>query len=160
MRKLFPILGASAIALALALAGCGSAWAQAVGTPTGVQQNQSRLDAAVNVTKDAGSINEAQTTITLTPAAGQCVYLDSALLGIGSDATGATGVETFTTTNMNGLGWTFYSVLSTTNIPITVQLVGASPIKAATCGTAVTFVTPAQNAHLAFPMTIAWHSAP
>lgn len=129
------------------------------GNPAPVQQNASRLDAATNVLISAGSVNESQTTITIPSSGSSCIYVDSLILAVGSDATGATATETFTTTNLAGIGWTFNMIVGTTGYgQPSQQLVGASPIKGS-CGVAATIVSPAQATHFAYPMFVAWHYA-
>ena len=148
------------LAVPFAALAMGAAYAQQA---TPVQQSGSRLDAAQVFFAPTPSINQAQTTITMPAVSGQCAYVDSLLVSVGQNATGATGVLTFTTTNLGGVAWSFFPVVVATS-PTTPyfgqQLVGPTPFKSAACGVATTVVSPAQTATAAFPMMAALHYAP
>jgi len=88
------------LAVPFAALAMGAAYAQQA---TPVQQSGSRLDAAQVFFAPTPSINQAQTTITMPAVSGQCAYVDSLLVSVGQNATGATGVLTFTTTNLGGV---------------------------------------------------------
>jgi hypothetical protein len=156
LSRLLALAGFLAVS-AWALAPAQAQIAQQV-TQTGV-----RLDAGQVVFAPTPSINQAQTTITIPVIAGQCIYVDSLVVGVGENATGATGVQTFTTTNLGGLAYSFFPIVTATSpsgINFNQQLMGPVPLRNASCGVAVTIVSPAQNAALAFPMTVIAHYAP
>ncbi len=151
-----------ALAGLLAILVLGNAFAQQA---TPVQQSASRLDAAGGfVFAPTPSLNQATTTITIPPVSGQCAYIDSLTVGFGSNATGVTGVQTFTTTNLGGLAWSFFPVVVATSPSMpnfSQQLVGATPLKAASCGVATTIVSPTGTvATNAYPMQVTGHYAP
>jgi len=145
------LLGVSASSLALAQ------------QATPIQQSGSRLDAATTYFAPTPSINQATTTITIPAVSGQCAYMDSLVVSLGMDATGTTGIQTFTTTNLGGVAWSFLPVVIATSPSAPYfgqQLVGATPLKSASCGVATTVVSPAQATHNAYPMLTASHYAP
>ncbi len=158
MTRLFKSL---ALAALLAIAAGNLAFAQQASP---IQQSPSRLDAGGGfVFAPTPSINQTQATITIPPSSGQCAYIDSLVVSVGMDATGTTGTQTFTTTNLGGLAYTFFTLAIATapSAPYyTAQLVGATPIKAASCGVATTIVSPAQATHNAYPMLVYGHYAP
>lgn len=152
------------LALAGLLASLGIAGAQAQ-QASPIQQSASRLDAAGGfVFAPTPALNQATTTITIPPQAGLCAYIDSLTVAFGSNATGVTGIQRFTTTNLGGLEWSFFPVVVATS-PVTPnfsqQLVGSTPLKAASCGVATTIVSPSGTvATNAYPMQVSGHYAP
>jgi hypothetical protein len=106
-----------------------------------VQQSSTRLDAATFVSTSASSA----ATITITPPAGQYVYLTGIDLTncAGASAVTAAAPTTVTTTNLSGAAWTVGSGSTAGNCQ-------ASPtgmsypltLKSSTAGTAVTIVLP------------------
>jgi hypothetical protein len=159
MKSFFKVLAAAGLILGAVIG--GSANAQQA---TPVQQSASRLDAGgAFVFAPTPSINQAQTTITIPAASGLCAYIDSLLVSVGMDATGTTGVQTFTTTNLGGLAYSFFPVVIATSPSAPYfgqQLVGSTPLKAASCGVATTIVSPAQATHNAYAMAVYGHYAP
>lgn len=158
MNRLFKSLPLAAL-LAMAVVNLASAQ-----QATPVQQSATRLDAGGSfVFAPTPSINQAQTTITIPASAGQCAYIDSLVVSLGMNTTGVTGVQTFTTTNLGGLAYSFFPVALATSPSapyFSAQLVGSTPLKAASCGVATTIVSPAQNANTAYPMAVYGHYAP
>lgn len=155
LRKIL-LAGASAAALLSAPA----AMADTAGTP--VTQSATHLDAASFwVGQAAGatacnavSATSASGTITITPPAGQYVYLTALLLQRNTDATGVTEVPTIATTNISSNGGATSAVLSaastlsTTGLTNTGAVIpfGVGGLKSAAPGTAVTFVPSAAQA--------------
>ena len=150
LRK-FLLAGASAAAL---LAAPVLALADSAGTP--VTQSATHLDAAsfwVGQANGATACNavsqtSASGTITITPPAGQYVYLTALLLQRNTDATGVTEVPTIATTNISSNGGATAAVLSaastlsTTGLTNTGAVIpfGVGGLKSAAPGVAVTFV--------------------
>lgn len=126
---------------------------------TAVQHSGTHVDAATQVSTIASSAG----TLTLTPVAGQCVYITSLEIDASEDATGvaATAQTTVTTTNISGSPiWTIASGTASAglaNPPIAMAFPGG--LKAATCGTAVTFVEPTFTTHQTIRINVAWYSA-
>ncbi len=111
------------------------------GAQTRTQQDPQRLDAAQMVATSATSA----ATITITPPAGQSVYITNVEVTncAGGTAVTAATPTSLTTTNLNGAAWTIGS-------GVTAGLCQPSPIngpfplalKSAQPGVAVTFVLP------------------
>ncbi len=160
--KLRKLLLAGAAALPLILASYG---ADADIPGTAVTQTATRADAAtfwVGQAAGATACNAvsgtaASDTITITPPAGQYVYLTDLIVQINTDATGATAVPTVSTTNISSNGGATAAVFS---LATTLATTGSTntgfvlpfPIgglKSAAPGVAVTFVPSATlNAHV------------
>lgn len=125
---------------------------------TTVQQSFPMLNSATGLYGQANgatscntiSQTAAQDTITITPPAGQYVYIWEIMIDNQTDATGVTQTGTISTTNLTGAPfWSFGSALSTTQ-GIAPALVETFPtgLKSAAPGVAVTFVPSAtQSAH-------------
>ena len=145
------LAGASVLALVV---GGGTVFADSAGTS--VTQTATHLDAAaswIGQTNGVTSCNSVSATspsatITITPPAGQYVYLTAILLQRSSDATGVTEVPTIATTNISSNGGATGAVLSAA---MTLSTVGATNtgavipfgiggLKSAAPGVAVTFV--------------------
>jgi|SRR5581483_2763271 len=133
MKKNFLSLLAAAL-YALALAGVAVA-------QTRTQQDPQMLNSAQQVATSATSA----ATITITPPAGQSVYITNVEVTncAGSSAVTAAAVTSLTTTNLNGAAWTIGSGAtaglcqpSPINGPFPLALKSAQP------GVAVTFVLP------------------
>jgi hypothetical protein len=134
------------LSLSLILAALVAAWVPTVNGQALVQQSATRLDA----TTQFATVVASATTLTITPPAGQFVYIT----GIEASNTQSGTVVTAaaqTTVTSTGLGggitpvWTFASggagaaaggVSQLLNVPL------ATPIKSNTAGAAVTFVNP------------------
>lgn len=139
-----------------------SALAQ-VAPPASIQASPQRLDAS-----DGATIaNASATTYTLTPSAGQYVYIYWINISNCEDATGITAAAnptSITTTNMQGLGYQIGSgVIAATGKGLCAQqftdqwLPGG--LKASAPGP-VTFVMPTFITHQTVTAQIAWGSAP
>jgi hypothetical protein len=147
------------------------AFAQQVGSPAPVQQNQSRLDASTGVCALGPAVNATQAagTCTITPPAGQYVYFNYMQVAACQDGTASiSGIQlNFTSTNLGG--WVVEtSTLSAATIAtnpfanLCAYSGGAltAPLKSAAAGTAVTVVPPAQTAHMSFAMNLQYYFAP
>lgn len=170
MLNLKRLLAASAFAVALAFA--LPALAIGVTNPAPVQMDPTRLDAD-SVCTQAPAINQtaASTTCTITPPVGQFVYVDTLIFEACGDGTASVSSiqQNFTSTNFGGLAWetsmTSYAATTATsafvnNCAVSPNLAAAAPLKSAVAGTAVTFVPPAQAAHMSFGMFVGYHFAP
>ena len=123
-----------------------------------ITQTAQRADAATffqsqsNGATSCNTVSEtaAQDTITITPPAGQYVYITELYVENTTDATGVTQTETVSTTNIAG-GPIFNvgSALTTTQGVAPPQVIVFNPpLKSAAAGVAVTFVPSAtQSAH-------------
>ncbi len=123
---------------------------------TSVTQSATHLDAASFWVGQANGLTacnavsqtSASETITITPPAGQYVYLTALLLQRNTDATGVTEVPTISTTNISSNGGatagalSAASTLSTTGLTNTGAVIpfGVGGLKSAAPGVAVTFV--------------------
>lgn len=147
----FALLAALALLPSLAMA--------QVGQGTQTYWNASRQDAANNVATSATSA----ATLTLTPAAGQSVYLTGIDIQncAGASAVVAAGVTSVTSTNLNGLAYTVGSgVTAGLCQPIQAASFGPGGLKAATPGTAVTIVLPTFATNQTVRVNAYWYSAP
>lgn len=145
------LLASAAIALAIA-APANKVLADSAGTS--VTQTATHLDAAqfwigeANGVTSCNSVSQtsASDTITVTPPAGQYVYLTQFLMQHSTDATGATEVPTISMTNIAfGGGLAAFlsaaSTLSTTGYTVNFAIpFGPGGLKSASPGVAVTFV--------------------
>lgn len=154
MKRLFRSL---ALAGLIATLGLGSATAQQA---TPVQQSGSMLNSAGGLYGSAGgatacatvNTTTANNTVTITPPAGQYVYITSVNIDVTGDATGTTGVATMSTTNLTG--GPFWS-LATLSVATgsggggirSLRDVYPTGLKSTAPGTAVTFVPSAQIAN-------------
>jgi hypothetical protein len=139
--------------LAALLLGCSGAFAQ-----TSVQQALPKLDVATFIQGQANGATSCNTvsqtavqdTITITPPAGQYVYITEIYFQVQMDATGITQTGTISATNLTGNPfWTFASTLTTTSgvSPPTVETFPTG-LKSTVAGTPVTLVPSAtQSAH-------------
>ena len=147
-------------AAAIALLGAPVVMADTAGTS--VTQTATHLDAAsfwvgqANGTTACNAVSQtsASGTITITPPAGQYVYLTALLLQRSSDATGVTEVPTIATTNISSNGGVTAAVLSAA---MTLSTTGATNtgavipfqvggLRSSVPGVAVTFVPSAAQA--------------
>jgi hypothetical protein len=148
---------------------CGSVWAQA---PTTVQQSASRFDAAtflqgppaaatlcatVNSTAAAG-------TVTITPQAGQYVYITGVYIDITADVTGVSQVATLSTTNLTGSPiWSLATIVPTAGANGTMRQISETfptALRSSVPGVAVTFVPSAQTNHAIFCTRVAGYFGP
>jgi hypothetical protein len=145
------LAGVSALALVV---GASSAFADAAATA--VTQTATHSDAATFwIGQTAGltacnavSATSPSATITITPPAGQYVYLTDLIVQINTDATGSTAVPTVSTTNISTNGgatagaFSLATTLSTTGATNTgfVLPFPIGGLKSAAPGVAVTFV--------------------
>jgi hypothetical protein len=148
---------------------CGSVWAQA---PTTIQQSGSRTDAAIFLAGPLGGATTCATvnttaangTVTITPPAGQYVYITGVYIDITSDTTGLTGVATLGTTNLTGSPtWSLATLTAAAAGQATMrQIADVFPtgLRAASPGTAVTFVPSAQSNHVIFCTRVAGYYGP
>lgn len=152
LRSLFALF-------ALLLLTAAPVWAQA---PTTVQQSASRLDAASGYTTSAST----GATITITPPAGQFVYITNVEITncAGASAVTAAAVTTITTTNL-GSGttpaWTLGSgVAAGLCQPSPVNGPFGNPLKSNAPGTAVTFVLPTFATNQTVRVSVYYYTAP
>ena len=148
--------GVSAIALLTAITITGPAEAQ---TAQQVSQTGQRLDATTGLYGPTGGVTSCNTinttaalnTVSITPPAGQYVYITSVDIDITADVTGTTGVATMSTTNLTGGPfWSLATIVPTAGANGTFRQIAetySTPIKSTAPGTAVTFVPSAQIAH-------------
>jgi hypothetical protein len=140
--------------------------------PTAVQQSSSRTDAAtflqgppaaatlcatVNSTAAAG-------TVTITPPAGNYVYITGVYIDIVADVTGVSQVATMSTTNLTGSPiWSLATIVPTAGANGTMRQISETfptALKSTVPGTAVTFVPSAQTNHAIFCTRVAGYFAP
>lgn len=124
---------------------------------TAVQQSASRLDATQFLQGSVGGVatcNTVSTTtanskVTITPPAGQFVYVTAVDIDLTSDITGTTQVTTLSTTNITGAPfWSLATVVPTTGENGTFRQIAEhypAGLKATTPGTAVSFVASAAS---------------
>lgn len=128
--------------------------------PSLVQQTATRLDAAVQSCTTTATV-ASQVTCTMTPPAGQYVYITSIDLMVCQNATSTANTNlTFTTTNISGSP-VFQESLAAVANTCTPQhtLSFPVPLKSQTSGTAVTIVSPASQTNTAFTITAMWYPA-
>lgn len=161
--------------VAALLAGLAASPAFAIGltNPAPVQQDPTRLDAASSCSY-APAVNVAATsaTCTITPPAGQFVYVDSLIVYACLDGTASISSiqQNFTSTNLGNPSFAYETALIsgstiTTNATDVLcqssgQLIGTSPLKSTVPGTAITIVPPAAATHASFGQFVAYHFAP
>jgi hypothetical protein len=157
------------ISLLLVAFVCTAAFGQA---PTAIQQSGSRTDAATFLATSLGGATSCATvntttangTVTITPPAGQYVYITGVFIDLTSDITGTTSVATMSTTNLTGSPvWSLATILaagaaSATNRQI--AEVYPTGLRSTVPGTAVTFVPSAQIAHTIVCTRVAGYYAP
>lgn len=158
------------LTLAGALAVCaGAAHAQ---ISTQVTQTGTRLDAATGLAGPLGTTTSCSTvnttvannTVTITPPAGQYVYITGFYLDITSNATGSTTVATGSFTNVTGSPvWSLATLAVATasgDQNRQISEVYATPLKSTTPGTAVTWLPSAQVANQIYCPRVAYYVAP
>jgi hypothetical protein len=126
---------------------------------TRVQQDPTMLHACT-ATNSTGAVNATFTTITLTPPAGQSVYICGADIAVSFDATGGTASTNvaFTSTNLGGWQWKM-SWVGTASTTITQPFYFSQPMKAVIPGTAVTFISATANLHAAYSANVYYYFA-
>jgi hypothetical protein len=119
-----------------------------------VQQDPTMLHACTS-TNSTGAVNATFATITLTPPAGQFVYVCGVDIAVSFDATGGTASTNvaFTSTNLGGWQWKM-SWAGTASTTLTQPFYFSQPTKSVIPGTAVTFVSPAANLHGAYSVNV------
>lgn len=136
----------------------GPAYAQA---PTLVQQSPTALNACTPINATA-AVNTAA-TVTLTPPAGQYVYVCGIDVSASNDNTATANTNaSFTSTNLGPSGNTWawkYSFAATASLGISQAFYFAIPLKSTTPGTAVTVVGPAV-AHTMDSINVYYYYAP
>ena len=149
-----------------------AALATGITNPAPVQQDPTVLTADSSCSyAPAVNIAAASATCTLTPPAGQFVYVDSLIFKACLDGTASTTSiqQNYTSTNIGTptIAWetALISGSTITTAPgaslcdTSPNLAGVSPLKSTVAGTAVTFVPPTANAHASFGMFVAYHFA-
>lgn len=126
-----------------------------------VTQTAARSDAANLIATTATSA----TTLTLTPANGESVYVYQVHITncAGASAVTAAGVTTLTTTNIGGgttPAWTIGSGVAAGLCQPTVSDAYPTGLKGNSPGVAVTFVTPTYATNQTVRLIVAWRSAP
>lgn len=148
MRKLiFALLAALLLAPAAAFA------------QTAVQQSPTRLDAAQFVQSSTTSA----ATITITPPAGQYVYVTNVEITncAGATAVTAAAVTSVTTTNLGGAAWTLGSGTTAGACqPSPINGPFALPLKSSSPGTAATVVLPTFATNQTVRVSVYYYFAP
>jgi len=162
MRK---IVTSILVVLLVSIAAAGQA-------PTAVQQAGARNDAATFLQGPAGGATSCATvnttaalnTVTITPPAGNYVYITGVYIDITADVTGVTQVATLSTTNLSGGPfWSLATVVPTAGANGTMRQIAEvfpTALKSTVPGTAVTFVPSAQTNHAIFCARVAGYFAP
>lgn len=155
-RKFMILFTLALMALAPAMA---TAQQNAPGTP--ITLTGARGDPAVNISTTASSA----TTLTLTPAVGEHVYVYSIHISncAGDTAVTAAAVTTVTSTAIGGgttPAWTMGSGVAAGNCTQVFSNTYPTGLKGNVAGTAVTFVTPTFATNQTIRLQIAWRSAP
>lgn len=137
----------------------GPAWAQA---PTLVQQSATMLHACT--AQNATAAVNVQVTLTLTPPAGQYVYVCGIDVASSQNATSTANTNSqYTSTNLGPAGSTWawkYSIAATANLAITQAFYFTQALRSTQPGVAVTIVSPAALAQTAFSINAYYYFAP
>lgn len=157
----------SLLAAALLCGVAGTASAQIA--PTTITNTATRLDASAFsngfTTAACNTVNTSAPTLTITPPAGQFVYLTNVSIDITTDATGTSATTYLSSTNITGSPvWS----LATLTVAAAVGGMNARqinetynpPLKATAAGTAVTLVQSAAAAHNIFCVRATGYYAP
>lgn len=141
---------------------CLAAAPLAAQSPTLVQQSPTMLNACTAFNGTA-AVN-VQVTVTLTPPAGQYVYVCGIDVASSQNATSTANTNaTYTSTNLgpsgNTWGWK-YSLAATANLAISQSFYFTQPLKSTQPGIAVTIVSPAALAQTAFSINAYYYFAP
>ena len=165
MKRFFKSLAVAGLFATLAAAPVFAQTAQQV------TQSAQRLDASTGLYGPAGGATTCATvnttaangTVTITPPAGQFVYITGFAMDITADTTGLTGVATMSTTNLTGGPfWSLATIVPTAGANGTFRQISetySTPIKSTAPGTAVTFVPSAQSNHVIFCTRVAAYTA-
>lgn len=136
-------------------------------TQTGTMLNASAFNQTIaNGATGCATVNTtaANGTVTITPPAGQFVYITNVSIDIASDTTGNTQVATMSTTNISGTPiWSLATIAPTASSAGQFRQISetyATPLKSTAAGTAVTFVPSAQTNHVIFCTRVAGFFAP
>lgn len=161
----------SSIALAGFVAILAGASAQAqVGQQ--ISQTSTRLDAGTGLFGPLGGATACSTvnttaangTVTITPPAGQYVYITGVSIDITANVTGLTGQATMSATNVTGTPvWSLATIVPTAGANGTFRQIHetyATPLRSTAPGTAVTFVPSAQSNNVIFCTRVAAYFAP
>jgi len=155
----FSVLGLVALTGALYFGlGSASTLLAQIGGGTIVQQHAQHLDAATSVSTSATTA----TTITLTPNASESVYVYEVDIAncAGASAVTAAAPTTITTTNLAGSpAYTIASGVTAGLCTQSYSLEYPTGLKAATTGTAVTYVLPTFATNQTIRVNVAWRSA-
>jgi hypothetical protein len=143
------LLGGTAL-IGAGLLSVGAAKAQTAALPggvTAVQQSAARADAAAfdNTTTAANctttQVSIANGTITITPPAGNFVYLGSVTAQVANNSTGAASAAALSTTNLTGApAWLVNEQAAAAVVAEQVNQVFPTGLKSTAPGTAVTIV--------------------
>jgi hypothetical protein len=155
----FRWVGLVLLVLVLAIAGVIQIAGQTVSNATIVQQSSQRQDAATTMSTSATSA----ATITLTPNAGESVYVYAIDIAncAGGTAVTAAAVTSITTTNITGSpAWTIGSGVTAGQCTQSFGVNYATGVKSTTPGTNVTFVLPTFATNQTIRLNVAWRSAP
>ena len=137
-----------------------------------ITQTQTRLDAGTGLYGPLGGATTCSTvnttaangTVTITPPAGQYVYITGISIDITADTTGLSGLASMSTTNITGSPiWSLATVIPTAGDNGTFRQIHetfATPLRSTAPGTAVTFVPSAQSNHVIFCTRVAAYFAP
>lgn len=130
-------------------------------SPTLVQQSPTMLNACTAFNSTA-AVN-VQVTVTLTPPAGQYVYVCGIDVAISQNATSTVATNaTYTSTNLgpsgNTWGWKF-SLAAVANTSLTQAFYFTQPLKSTAPGVAVTVVSPAAAAQTAYSTNVYYYFA-
>ncbi len=157
------------LAVAAIMAFAGMAQAQVAQQVT---QTAARADSGTSLNGPLGGATTCNTvnttaangTVTITPPAGQYVYITGVYIDITADITGLTGQATMSTTNVTGAPfWSLATIVPTAGATGGVfrQIAEwyGTPLRSTTPGTAVTFVPSAQSNHVIFCTRVAAYTA-
>ena len=132
--------------------------APSVSAQTLTNQSPTKPDACS--TANAVNAVNTQTTLTLTPPNGQYVYLCGLDVIASEDATSTIQTQAkWTSTNIGGWSFTF-SMPAPANLNTAQAFNWSIPVKASAAGTAVTIVSPAAAAHVAYSVNAYYYFAP
>ena len=148
--------GVSALALGVGLLGAPAIVEAQQSQGTYVTQSASRADAATFITGNTRTScttsqdSVANLTITLTPPAGQYVYITGMYFEVAPNATAATSNTLWTSTNLTGspqwLTGTTTAAAANPSAPYFINEVYPTALKSTVAGTAVTIVPSATTA--------------
>lgn len=166
MNRFFRSLALAGFVAILAVASAQAQVAQQI------TQSTTRLDAGTSLNGPAGGATTCNTvnttaangTVTITPPAGQYVYINGISIDITADVTGLTGQATMSTTNITGSPiWSLATIVPTAGANGSFRQIHetfSTPLRSTAPGTAVTFVPSAQSNHVIFCTRVAAYFAP